>query len=64
MEFVDTGATVNYDAIAGVQIATNSRNQWVTYDDSATFAQKLNYANKNCIGGVSCCLKTHAFDLN
>jgi GH18 family chitinase len=30
----------------------NFRNQWVSYDDSESFAVKMNYANDHCIGGT------------
>jgi hypothetical protein len=28
------------------------RGQWVSYDDSESFAVKMNYANNHCIGGT------------
>ncbi|KAH7077186.1 class 5 chitinase 1 [Paraphoma chrysanthemicola] len=41
-----------HDKTAGVKWITWDSNQWVSYDDADTFAQKLNFANSRCLGGM------------
>ncbi|GBF63439.1 chitotriosidase-1 [Trichophyton mentagrophytes] len=41
-----------YDKKAGVNWITWNNDQWVSYDDDITFAQKINYANSLCLGGT------------
>ncbi|KDB22160.1 hypothetical protein H109_05949 [Trichophyton interdigitale MR816] len=41
-----------YDKKAGVNWITWNNDQWVSYDDEITFAQKINYANSLCLGGT------------
>ncbi|KAI3006398.1 CAZyme family GH18 [Aspergillus niger] len=45
-------ATQTYDATSSVQIVTFDENQWVSYDNWASFQAKLDYANSHCIGGT------------
>ncbi|KAL6237121.1 glycosyl hydrolases family 18-domain-containing protein [Aspergillus navahoensis] len=40
------------DSDAGVKYMTWNDDQWVSYDDAQTFAMKVNYANKLCLGGT------------
>lgn len=40
------------DEDAAVKYITWDSDQWVSYDDSETFNLKLEYANKNCLGGT------------
>ncbi|PNP45049.1 hypothetical protein TGAMA5MH_03098 [Trichoderma gamsii] len=44
-------ATQTYDKTSSVQIVTFDENQWVSYDNWASFQAKLDYANSHCIGG-------------
>lgn len=44
-------ATQTYDEASSVQIVTFDGNQWVSYDNWASFQAKLDYANSHCIGG-------------
>lgn len=37
---------------AGVNWITWNNDQWVSYDDEITFAQKINYANSLCLAGT------------
>ncbi|KAK0100840.1 hypothetical protein ONS95_007287 [Cadophora gregata] len=41
-----------WDKTAGVKWITWASNQWVSYDDDDTFAQKKDFANKRCLGGM------------
>ncbi|KAJ7864427.1 hypothetical protein B0H14DRAFT_3443479 [Mycena olivaceomarginata] len=41
-----------FDETAGVKYVVWDTNQWVSYDDSESFAVKMNYANDHCIGGT------------
>ncbi|KAI5244028.1 glycoside hydrolase [Aureobasidium subglaciale] len=41
-----------WDKEAGVKWITWDSNQWVSYDDSDTFQQKRDFANKRCLGGL------------
>ncbi|KAM0093788.1 hypothetical protein ACP6JD_002824 [Aspergillus fumigatus] len=45
-------ATQTYDEASSVQIVTFDGNQWVSYDNWASFQAKLDYANSHCIGGT------------
>ncbi|OJZ80610.1 glycoside hydrolase family 18 protein [Aspergillus luchuensis CBS 106.47] len=45
-------ATQTYDATSSVQIVTFDGNQWVSYDNWASFQAKLDYASSHCIGGT------------
>ncbi|KAH1496588.1 hypothetical protein LV164_003899 [Aspergillus fumigatus] len=45
-------ATQTYDEASPVQIVTFDGNQWVSYDNWASFQAKLDYANSHCIGGT------------
>ncbi|KAJ6632582.1 glycoside hydrolase superfamily, partial [Mycena sp. CBHHK59/15] len=40
------------DPVSGAKYVTWDTNQWVSYDDPETFEIKLNFADKNCLGGV------------
>ncbi|PYI28107.1 glycoside hydrolase, partial [Aspergillus indologenus CBS 114.80] len=44
--------TPTLDTTAGVKYMTWDSDQWVSYDDSETFALKLDYANSLCLGGT------------
>ncbi|KAJ7155586.1 hypothetical protein C8R46DRAFT_1196404 [Mycena filopes] len=50
----DSGATPTpaLDEDAAVKYVVWDTNQWVSYDDSDTFAIKMIYANDHCIGGT------------
>ncbi|KAF9888495.1 hypothetical protein FE257_008602 [Aspergillus nanangensis] len=37
---------------AGVNWITGGGDQWVSYDDEVTLAQKVNFANSRCLGGT------------
>ena len=50
-DVIAQGAKVVEDTAAAVQIATWDGNQWVSFDDEKTFATKIQYANKHCLGG-------------
>ena len=41
-----------HDEKAGVKWITWDSNQWVSYDDTDTFAQKKDFANSRCLGGL------------
>ncbi|KAL3418044.1 glycosyl hydrolase family 18 [Phlyctema vagabunda] len=41
-----------WDKTAGVKWITWNDNQWVSYDDGDTFKQKVDFANKRCLGGM------------
>jgi len=41
-----------WDHIAGVKWITWNSNQWISYDDDDTFAQKRELANNRCLGGT------------
>lgn len=41
-----------WDKTAGVKWITWDSNQWVSYDDGDTFKQKVEFANKRCLGGM------------
>ncbi|KAJ7114949.1 hypothetical protein C8R44DRAFT_984268 [Mycena epipterygia] len=41
-----------FDEDAAVKYVVWDTNQWVSYDDSESFAVKMNYANDHCIGGT------------
>lgn len=41
-----------HDEKAGVKWITWDDNQWVSYDDTDTFAQKKDFANSRCLGGL------------
>jgi chitinase len=41
-----------YDEGAGVNYFAFAQNQWVSYDDSTTLRQKVQYANKNGLLGI------------
>lgn len=45
------GVTVTANQAAAVQIATWGTNQWASFDNAATFAQKISWANSRCLGG-------------
>ncbi|KAI0888397.1 glycosyl hydrolases family 18-domain-containing protein [Annulohypoxylon maeteangense] len=42
----------SWDKTAGVKWITWDSNQWVSYDDDDTFAQKKSFANDRCLGGM------------
>ncbi|KAJ6608966.1 hypothetical protein B0H10DRAFT_2066126 [Mycena sp. CBHHK59/15] len=50
----DSGSTPSpvFDEDAAVKYVVWDTNQWVSYDDSESFAVKMNYANDRCIGGT------------
>ncbi|KAJ7488142.1 hypothetical protein FB451DRAFT_1226548 [Mycena latifolia] len=50
----DSGSTPSpvFDEDAAVKYVVWDTNQWVSYDDSESFAVKMNYANDHCIGGT------------
>ncbi|KAJ5200417.1 Glycoside hydrolase superfamily [Penicillium cf. griseofulvum] len=41
-----------HDKTAGVKWITWDTNQWVSYDDADTFAQKRDFASSRCLGGM------------
>ncbi|KAI2464656.1 glycosyl hydrolases family 18-domain-containing protein [Annulohypoxylon bovei var. microspora] len=41
-----------WDKTAGVKWVTWNSNQWISYDDDDTFAQKKSFANDRCLGGM------------
>lgn len=41
-----------WDHTAGVKWITWGSNQWVSYDDTDTFQQKRDFANKRCLSGL------------
>ena len=41
-----------HDAKAAVKWITWDADQWVSYDDADTFAQKKDFANRRCLGGL------------
>ncbi|KAF9559713.1 hypothetical protein CPC08DRAFT_505392 [Agrocybe pediades] len=41
-----------YDDVDAVKYIVWNQNQWVSYDDAQTLAQKLQYANTICLGGT------------
>jgi len=41
-----------YDEVDAVNWITWNNNQWVSYDDDVTYAQKLSFANDLCLGGM------------
>lgn len=43
---------VVYDDVAAVKWITWDTTQWVSYDDSETLAQKKDFANELCLGGL------------
>ena len=48
----DDTASPNLDDVAAVKwIAYENSKQWLYYDDKETFAKKVDFANKHCIGG-------------
>ena len=51
------GLKPQYDEKAAVKWITWDSNQWISYDDDETFAQKRAFANNRCLGGtmVSAC---------
>ena len=48
---IEGGATVTLNEAAAVKIVTWDGN-WVSYDDAETLQTKVDYANKNCLGGT------------
>ncbi|KAF2766280.1 hypothetical protein EJ03DRAFT_345213 [Teratosphaeria nubilosa] len=44
--------TPKWDKTAAVKYITWDSDQWVSYDDSDTFAQKRDFANSRCLGGL------------
>ena len=48
---IAAGATVTFDAAAGVKIVTWDGNQWASFDDAETLKIKQDYANQRCLGG-------------
>ncbi|KAJ7864454.1 hypothetical protein B0H14DRAFT_2736332 [Mycena olivaceomarginata] len=51
----DSGAEARmpiFDEDAAVKYVVWDSNQWVSFDDSESFAIKMNYANDHCIGGT------------
>lgn len=47
--------TPTWDHTAGVKWITWDSNQWISYDDDDTFAQKRELANDRCLGGTMVC---------
>lgn len=48
----DDAASPTHDDDAAIKwIAYEDNKQWIYYDDKETFAQKVDFANKHCIGG-------------
>jgi GH18 family chitinase len=45
-------ATESYDSTAAVKWITWNSDQWVSFDDGVTMMQKMNAANKLCLGGI------------
>ncbi|KAJ5970687.1 class V chitinase [Penicillium vulpinum] len=45
-------ATEKYDATAAVKWITWDNDQWISFDDGVTMQQKIQAANKLCLGGV------------
>ena len=41
-----------WDHTAGVKWITWDSNQWISYDDDDTFAQKREFANNRCLSGT------------
>lgn len=52
VQIIANGATVTFDAAAGVKIVTWDTNQWVSWDDAETLKIKQDYANRRCLGGT------------
>ena len=46
------GLNPHWDKTAGVKWITWDSNQWISYDDDDTFAQKRQFANDRCLGGT------------
>ena len=52
VKIIEADATVSFDPLAGIKIATLDRNQWVSWDDVETLKIKQDYANRRCLGGT------------
>ncbi|KAM0814064.1 putative chitinase [Seiridium cardinale] len=50
----DAGGAVNevWDEVAGVKMLVYDSNHWISYDDSATFQQKVDFANERGLAGL------------
>ncbi|KAF2000816.1 glycoside hydrolase family 18 protein, partial [Amniculicola lignicola CBS 123094] len=48
---IAAGAEPQLDREAAVQTLTYEGKHWVSYDDEVTFKMKMDYANRNCLGG-------------
>lgn len=51
VQIIKDGANVRTDEVAGVNIVTWDRDQWVSWDNAHTLKRKLDYANLRCLGG-------------
>ena len=45
-------ATITYNQPAAIEEVVWHGNQWVSFDDARSFAQKYHYANSLCLGGL------------
>jgi chitinase len=60
----DDTASPTFDDDAAIKwIAYEDSKQWLYYDDKETFAMKVEFANKHCIGGKLAFLMTSHRDL-
>ncbi|KAI9650603.1 hypothetical protein NHQ30_000621 [Ciborinia camelliae] len=48
----ENDVTPFYDEVGAVNWITWGEDQWVSYDDSVTYAQKFSFANDLCLGGM------------
>ncbi|KAK6065958.1 bacteriodes thetaiotaomicron symbiotic chitinase [Seiridium cupressi] len=50
----DAGGAVNevWDEVAGVKMLVYDSNHWISYDDSTTFQQKVDFANERGLAGL------------
>lgn len=49
---VSAGGEVGIDRDAAVEQVVWDGDQWASYDDADTFAMKIDYANRRCLGGT------------
>lgn len=49
---IANGGKSTLDSVAAVQILVYGNDNWVSYDDATTLKLKIDYANKNCLGGT------------
>jgi chitinase len=60
----DDTASPTFDEDAAIKwIAYEDSKQWLYYDDKETFAKKVDFANKHCLGGMMTSMLTSHRDL-